>query len=68
VLASFGPLKSAFIQSMRSRGILVRDRSRDYGCEDCVRVTLGTTDQTARLLHALRETLAEIGAKEVTAR
>jgi histidinol-phosphate aminotransferase len=68
VLASFGPLKSAFIQSMRSRRILVRDRSRDYGCEDCVRVTLGTTDQTARLLHALREALTEIGAKEVTAK
>ena len=26
---------------MRARGILVRDRSRDYGCEGCVRVTLG---------------------------
>jgi histidinol-phosphate aminotransferase len=64
VLASFGQLKTALIQSMRSRGILVRDRSRDYGCEGCVRITLGTTEQTARLLQALRETLAEIGAKE----
>jgi histidinol-phosphate aminotransferase len=51
---------------MRTRGILVRDRSRDYGCEGCVRITLGTTEQTARLVRALRETLAEIGAKEVT--
>jgi len=66
VLASFGPLKSAFIQSMRARGILVRDRSRDYGCEGCVRITLGTTEQTVRLLRALREALAEIGAKEAT--
>ncbi len=68
VLASFGPLKTALIQSMRSRGILVRDRSRDYGCEGCVRITLGTTEQTARLLQALRETLAELGAKEVIAK
>ncbi len=68
VLASFGPLKTTFIQSMRSRGILVRDRSRDYGCEGCVRITVGTTEQTARLVQALRETLAEIGAKEVTAK
>ena len=68
VLASFGLLKTPFIQSMRARGILVRDRSRDFGCEGCVRITVGTTEQTARLLYALRETLAEIGAKEVPAK
>jgi len=68
VLASFGPLKTALIQSLRARGILVRDRSGDYGCEGCVRITLGSTEQNARLLRALRETLAEIGAKEVTAK
>jgi histidinol-phosphate aminotransferase len=68
VLASFGPLKTPFIQSMRARGILVRDRSRDFGCEGCVRITVGTNEQTARLLCALRDTLAEIGAKEVTAK
>jgi len=68
VLASFGRLKNALIQSMRARGILVRDRSRDYGCDGCVRITLGTTGQTARLLRALREALAEIGAKEVSAK
>jgi histidinol-phosphate aminotransferase len=68
VLASFGPLKTALIQFMRARGILVRDRSHDYGCEGCVRITLGTTEQTARLLRALREALAEIGAKEVAAK
>jgi len=68
VLASFGQSKTALIQSMRSRGILVRDRSRDYGCEGCVRITLGTIEQTARLLQALRETLAELGVKEVIAK
>jgi histidinol-phosphate aminotransferase len=68
VLASFGSLKTALIQSMRTRGILVRDRSRDYGCESCLRITLGTTKQTARLLQALRETLAELGVKQVTAK
>ena len=68
VLAQFGPLKTAFIQAMRARGILVRDRSRDHACEGCVRITLGTTAQTARLLTALRETLAEIDAGEIDAR
>jgi len=64
VLASFGELKTAFVNSMRARGILVRDRSRDPGCDGCVRITIGTTEQTARLLNALEETLAEIGALE----
>jgi histidinol-phosphate aminotransferase len=68
VLASFGPFKTAFIQAMRARDILVRDRSRDYGCEGCVRITLGTTEQTARLVQALRGTMAEIGVKEATSK
>jgi histidinol-phosphate aminotransferase len=68
VLANFDPLKTAVIQSMRARGILVRDRSRDYGCEGCVRITLGTAEQTARLLRGLGETLLEIGVKEVIAK
>ncbi len=67
VLAKFGSLTSAFIASIRERGILVRDRSRDHGCEGCVRITLGTAQQTAHLLGALRETLAEIGAAKIDA-
>jgi len=64
VLARLGPLKSAFVQTMRTRGILVRDRSRDYGCDGCVRITIGTREHTTRLLVALREVLEEIGATE----
>ena len=68
VLASFGELKNAFVESMRARGILVRDRSRDYGCVGCVRITLGTLEQTARLLQALEETLATLGTNALSAR
>jgi histidinol-phosphate aminotransferase len=53
---------------MEARGILVRDRSRDHGCEGCVRISIGTTEHTAQLIGALRATLAEMGAKEVTAK
>jgi histidinol-phosphate aminotransferase len=60
VLMHLGSLNSAFIGRMRERGILVRDRSRDPGCEGCVRITLGSAEQTDRLLSALRETLQEI--------
>lgn len=67
VLARFGALKAAFIQGMRARGILVRDRSRDYGCEGCVRITIGTAEHTSGLLAALRQVLEEIGATEARA-
>ncbi len=59
VLARFG--SPQFIQNMRQRGILVRDRSSDHGCEGCVRITLGPRMHTDRLLMALQETLQELG-------
>jgi histidinol-phosphate aminotransferase len=62
VLLQLGTGNSAFVRGMRERGILVRDRSHDPGCDGCVRITLGSTEQTNQLLHALRETLSEIGA------
>jgi histidinol-phosphate aminotransferase len=62
VLLRMGAANAAFIRGMRERGILVRDRSPDPGCEGCVRITLGNTEQTTRLLKALGETLSEIDA------
>lgn len=61
VLMRLGEAHAAFITRMRERGILVRDRSRDPACGGCVRITLGSTEQTDRLLAILRETLREIG-------
>ena len=62
VLIRMGEANAAFISAMREHGILVRDRSRDPGCEGCVRITLGSLEQTDRLLHALRDVLQEIRA------
>ncbi|MGC2447761.1 MAG: histidinol-phosphate transaminase [Candidatus Sulfotelmatobacter sp.] len=50
-----------FTDRMRAHGMLVRDRSADYGCEGCVRITLGPKDHTDRLLSALHETVEELG-------
>ena len=63
VLVGMGEVNCAFIGRMRERGILVRDRSRDPGCEGCVRITLGSREQNDRLLTVLREVLQEIGAE-----
>jgi histidinol-phosphate aminotransferase len=64
VLMRLGALSSAFISGMRKRGILVRDRSSDFGCQGCVRITLGTLAQTEQLLAALRQTVEEIKVAE----
>jgi histidinol-phosphate aminotransferase len=64
VLMRVGSAKSdaaAFVEQMRQRGILVRDRSADYGCEGCVRITLGPREHTDLLLAALAEILDEMG-------
>ena len=68
LLLKIGERHSAFVAAMRQRGILVRDRSSDPGCEGCVRVTIGTTAQMDQLLESLRTVAADLGlAKEVSA-
>jgi histidinol-phosphate aminotransferase len=61
VLVNIGARHRAFVQAMRARGVLVRDRSADPGCDGCVRITLGTLEQTEQGIAALEESLAEIG-------
>ena len=46
---------------MRQRGILVRDRSADPGCDGCVRITFGTTrPDEYDCWRSWREVLAEL--------
>jgi histidinol-phosphate aminotransferase len=61
VLFKVGEAHARFVECMRARGILVRDRSRDPGCEGCVRATLGLRHQTDMLIHAMGEAFAELG-------
>ena len=61
VLAHFGSYRQAFVAQMRQRGILVRDRNGDPGCQGCVRITLGNRQQTPRLLRELPAALTSIG-------
>jgi histidinol-phosphate aminotransferase len=71
VLARIGSTKSdsqAFVEQMRRRGILVRDRSSDHACEGCVRFTLGTEEHTNRLLTTLGEVLEELSIPQGASR
>ena len=67
VLARVGAAGS-FVEQMRRRGILVRDRSGDHGCEGCVRITLGPRAHADRLLTALHETCEELGIAQGASR
>ncbi len=53
VLANFGKRAVEVRDALRARGILVRDRS--YEVPGGVRMTVGTREQTRRLLAALEE-------------
>ena len=53
VLGDFGKRAIEVRDALRGQGILVRDRS--YEAPGCVRITVGTREQTQRLLDALEQ-------------
>ena len=60
VLVRVGPAHAEFIQALRSRGILVRDRNSDPGCEGCVRLTVGSGEDMRALINALHGAIKTI--------
>jgi histidinol-phosphate aminotransferase len=71
VLARIGSTKvhaAGFVDEMRRRGILVRDRSSDFACEGCVRITCGPRKHGARLLEALADVCKERGVVQGASR
>jgi histidinol-phosphate aminotransferase len=67
ILLYLGDVSQPFIRQMRARGILVRDRSSDYGCRNCVRITVGIREHNQRLLTSLRDVFSEIGLRQKVA-
>lgn len=63
VLVRIGSAHAKFVRALRDRGILVRDRSSDPGCEGCVRLTVGTDEHTQTLIHALHEVVEQLGLR-----
>jgi histidinol-phosphate aminotransferase len=61
VLMKIGPKHAELVKAMRARGVLLRDRSTDPGCDGYVRITVGVEEHVTRGLEALKESLAEIG-------
>ena len=67
VLMKIGPKHAALVKAMRARGVLLRDRSTDPGCDGYVRITVGIEEHVTRGLESLRESLEEIGWTPVEA-
>jgi histidinol-phosphate aminotransferase len=57
LLVHFGKRAKEIVAALDRKDILVRDRSSDFGGEGYVRITLGTVDQTRRLLRELEAIL-----------
>lgn len=43
-----------------SRGVVVRFRGKELGCQGCLRITVGTEDEVTRFLTELRSVLGEL--------
>jgi histidinol-phosphate aminotransferase len=57
ILTNMGERAKDVVRGLSQRGILVRDRSSDFGGLGYVRITIGTVAQTRRVLGALKEVL-----------
>ena len=60
VLMDIGPRHKELCTRMRDRGVLLRDRSSDPGCDGYVRITVGVDEHVTRGIDALHTTLSEM--------
>ena len=60
VLVDIGSHHAEFVRLMRSKRVLVRDRSSDPGCDGRVRITIGTREQMRDAATALKGVLAAL--------
>jgi histidinol-phosphate aminotransferase len=57
LLADLGPRAPRILRALERHGILLRDRSRDFGRPGPVRITIGTRAQMRRVTRALAQLL-----------
>ena len=57
VLVGAGDRLPALVKGVADRGIYIRDRSSEPGCEGCLRIATGIVDHTRRCIAAMKEVL-----------
>jgi len=55
ILARVGRAAPDIVRALAARGVMVRDRSAEIGCEGCIRITAGIVEDTQRAIAALEE-------------
>lgn len=60
VLVRIGAAHQEFVRRMHAFGVMVRDRSRDPGCDGCVRITIGTREQIRQAARALHQVVTDL--------
>jgi histidinol-phosphate aminotransferase len=60
LLMDIGARHKELCTVMRTKGVLLRDRSADPGCDGYVRITIGVEEHVTRGIAALRASLAEM--------
>lgn len=43
-----------------TKGVVVRFRGKEHGCQGCLRITVGTEEEVTRLIESLRRSLEEV--------
>ncbi|KAJ1821037.1 histidinol-phosphate transaminase [Coemansia sp. RSA 2675] len=51
--------KRVYTEMAQNRGLVVRYRGSDYGCEGCLRVTVGTADENKLVIDTMRSVLSQ---------
>ncbi|KAJ2613394.1 histidinol-phosphate transaminase [Coemansia sp. RSA 1365] len=52
--------KNIYTEMAQNRGLVVRYRGSDYGCEGCLRITVGTPEENKAVINTLRGLLEAI--------
>lgn len=60
VLARVGSQSAALTAALKARGIFIRDKTGDPGCDGCIRVTTGVVADTERCLSAMEDFLCGV--------
>lgn len=60
VLMRIGARAGYVVEGLAARGIFIRDRSRDAGCDGCIRITTGVVEHTDRCLAVLEAVLCDV--------
>ena len=55
-------------QLAENRGVVVRFRGKEFGCEGCLRITIGTAEEVDKLLAVTRDVLASLLTGRITAK